>query len=313
MTDPMRVTRPIEISAASGLLTSTTVAEPSPDETAYDGGATYAKGDRAISTTLHWTWESASAGNSGNALPTAKAASNDYWLSVGPSNRWRMFDQLRDTVTTGASPLTIVVTPGQRVNALGLVKMIADQVEITATSVSGGGTVKSEIIGLQTRDVFGWLDFYTIPFEQVPSVVRYDIPMFSDAVITITLTRGGGDVSIGGLILGRYVDIGEVEVNPERDSQNFSTIGFNTWGDSVLTPRRTIPKTSQEVWTDKSRSRKLLRTLEELNAVPALWTGISDETDGNFEPLLIVGPYTRWTMRLNEAGQLVQQIDIREV
>jgi hypothetical protein len=308
MTDYMRVTPPVTITPA--LLTSTTVAEPATGEAVYNGATTYAQGARVISTTLHWEWESAAGGNVGNALPTEANTSNEHWLKVGPTNRYRMFDLNRDTASTGASPMTIVLTPGQRINTLGAVGLIADSITITVTSVAGGGTVYSYTQNLQTRQVFNWRDHLLEPFEQTPSIVRYDIPEFTDAVITVTLTRSSGDVSIGGLIIGRYVELGEVEVDAERDTLNFSTIAANTYGDTEVTPRRSVPKTSQVVWADKSRSKRLLRTKTELDAKVALWTGISDVDDGNFEPLLIVGLYTRWSMPLR-GDQIAQQLEIR--
>ncbi|HEY0847393.1 MAG TPA: hypothetical protein VGE12_18635, partial [Noviherbaspirillum sp.] len=155
----MRVIPPFEdISAISAsMLTSSTCAEPHATETAYNAGTTYALGATVVSATNHRKYESLQAGNVGNPLPSLPTLDNPnpataYWQDVGPTNRWAMFDLLRDTQTVQASPLTVVITPGERVNSLALMKLEADSVTVTVTS--GGSTVYSHTEDLNTREVF---------------------------------------------------------------------------------------------------------------------------------------------------------------
>jgi hypothetical protein len=107
------------------MLTSTTVAESEPQ---WVSGATYVLGAIRRGPTgpyAHRLFESQQAGNTNH--PVTDPA---WWIDIGPSNRWAMFDLLRNTGTVGASPLVVEMTPGKRIDAVGLAGLIADTVTV---------------------------------------------------------------------------------------------------------------------------------------------------------------------------------------
>lgn len=304
----MRVLPPLTITPA--MLTSTTVAEPSSGEQVWDSGETYAVDEEVISTTLHWTWASIT-GGSNKALPSAAGESNDNWLSVGPTNRWKMFDLLRNTASVGASPMTVVLTPGRRVDALGLVGVVADEVEVTVER--GGSTIYTYSQAMLTRNTLGYLDYFTGSFRQVQGLGVWNLPLSSDAVITVTLTRASGDVTLGGLLIGRQEYLGEAELGAESDARNFSSIERDFAGTAELIQRRSIPTTSQRVLVDKARLNRIREVRDELNAVPALWSWLDDVTDDYFEAGFLLGVYTRWRINAEHPNHAMQQIDVEEL
>ena len=109
-------------------------------ETAYNAATAYNLNDTCSGN--HRIYQSLAAANQGNALPVLPATSTDYWIDVGATNKWAMFDLARNTQTVfggaGASTATIVVTPGVRINSLALLGLVADAVSI---SVSSGGRI----------------------------------------------------------------------------------------------------------------------------------------------------------------------------
>ena len=108
-------------------------------ETAYNAGTTYAIGDTCSAN--HRVYQSLTAGNTGNTLPVLPEITTTHWLDIGPTMRYAMFDLSRNTQTVGPSPLTVVVTPGERVNTVGLTGMAGNSLLIKATSVSAGGII----------------------------------------------------------------------------------------------------------------------------------------------------------------------------
>jgi len=62
----------------------------------------------------------------------------------------------------------------------------------------------------------------------------------------------------------------------------------------VLIQRRTIPQQRWLCWLPKTHLPRATGLVEQLNAVPALWAGLEDTANEYFEPLLIVGIYTRF-------------------
>jgi hypothetical protein len=87
------VTRAADVVGATGLIHSTV---PETEYAAYNAGANYLVGDRAIY--LHKTWESVQTPNIGHTPDTNPL----YWAQIAPSNRWAMFDSAVGTVTSVA-------------------------------------------------------------------------------------------------------------------------------------------------------------------------------------------------------------------
>lgn len=210
-----------------------------------------------------------------------------YWKDVGPTNKWGMFDQLRNTRTWCASPLTVVIQPGQRVNSVFLGGLVASSVTIEVAS--GGGTIYSRTLDLNARVVTGWYDFYFAPFTTKPSVLLFDLPPTSDAVITVTITRVAGDVGCGSLVIGTSVYLGQTQYGAEARVRNFSRINRLFDGTLEITPRRNVPTSNQTIWFEKARTKILKDLLDELNARPAVWSGLDEDDSGYFEAVLIFG------------------------
>ncbi len=257
---------------------------------------------------IHRVYESQSAGNTGN--PPA-IDDGTKWIDIGPTSRWAMFDLDRNTATTGASPLTVVLTPGVRADALALMGLVADDVDITITS--GGGTVYTASIDLNRREVLNWYEYFFAPFLTAPSLARFDLPPYTNAVITITATRASGPVSIGGLVLGSSVYMGQAQHTAQSGALNFSTIARDVYGNSVLTRRRTVPKVSVVVWSDKSLVNRLRDLRTATNAVPTLWALLEDDAHDYFEAGLILGIYKQFEIGLDHPDTAITTLELEEV
>lgn len=278
-----------------------------PTETAYAGGTTYALGDTVSSG--HRVYESLQAGNTGNT----PLISPTWWLDVGATNKWRSIDLERNSATVFASPLTIVITPGARINSCALLGVVADDVTISMTSVIGGGTVYSYTEDLSTREVFDWYDYFFEPFSTRESVVRFDLPPYTDGILTISLTRSSGNVSLGALVIGTYVYLGEAQYNATSDTLNFSTVTRDEFGNSTLVPRRNVPRTNQVVMVAKSRVNKVRAVRDDLNATPALWSALDDSTDGYADALLILGIYKQFSIDVDYPELAAINLELEEI
>lgn len=266
-------------------------------------------GTHTATTQVHRIYESLQASNTGH-YPTL-AASSTWWLDVGPTNKWACMDLLRNTATEAASPLTIVVTPGVRVNSIALLGMVANSVTITVTS--GGPTVYTTTINLNTRNVSTWYGYFFKPFTTQPSVVLFDLPPYTNAIITVTLTATSGNCSLGSLVVGSYEFIGEAQYSAESDALNFSSVTRDDFGNSTLIPRRTIPKTTQTILVDQGLVNTVRDLREALNAVPAVWSALDDITDDYFEALLILGFYKRFTINLAHPTKAFITLELEEI
>ena len=256
---------------------------------------------------VHRRYESMAATNTGN--PPA-VDNGTKWLDVGPTNRWAMLDLLRNTGTVGSSPMVTVLTPGQRVDAIAAVGIVADSITVAVASASGS---YSHTESLSTRASTGWFRYFFGKFTYRSASARFDLPPWSDAVITVTLTRATGDVTLGGLLIGQAIFLGNTQFSAVSDVLNFSKVDRDEFGNSILVRRRTAPITSQQLWCDKSNANNAIAVREALNAEVALWSGLDDPTDGYFEPLLILGYYRHFGISLDQPDVAQIVLELEEV
>lgn len=300
------------IAPAPATLVSSTVPEPDTGEAAYSGATTYAMGSTVISTTSHRKYESLQAGNTGHALPVPPETENDWWLETGVTNRYACLDLARNTQSIGTSPMVITISPGQRINAIAVMGMEADTLRIQMHN--GATQVYDKSFDLQLRVVRNGYDYAFKPFSLQPSVVQFDLPPFSGATLTLTLTRSTGTVKIGSILAGTYAYLGQTQTSPVNDALNFSSIDRDIYGTATLVPRRTVPKTTQTLVADKAIVNDLLDIRALLNAVPAVWSGLDDKgADGYFEAVLILGIYKQFSVNLSNAVHAVVTLELEEI
>ncbi len=289
----MKVIPPITVTDA--MLTSSTVAEPAAGETAWLAATSYTVGQQVIRSTTHRIYQNLIAGVDATLPENAPTR----WLDVGPTLRWAMFDTLRNSATTAATSLTVVLTPGRRIDSIALIGVVGETITVTMIS-SPLGTVYTATENLILRNSVSWSGYFFGTFTYTGSIARFDLPAFTNGVITITISRASGNVALGALVIGQNVDIGRVLSQAKSDALNFSTVTRDAFGNATLVPRRTVPTTSQQIITDPTRIDKLREVRSALNAVPAVWSGMDDKvTSPHFEALLILGIYKEFSITLD--------------
>jgi hypothetical protein len=266
----MVVIPPITITPS--MLTSSTIAEPdlTTGEIEWVSGTTYAKDD--VSPDLDLV----------------------NWVESGSTNRWAMLDMYRNTPSTYTGAFSIVITPGVRVDSIAIMGLHTPDISISITS--GGTNVYSKSYNLVTRDVANYYDYFFQEFIYKSDVVVFDVPPYNNSVITISSTASG---SISAIVLGISKVIGFTQKGHNNDALNFSIIDRDIYGNSILTPRRSVPKTYQNLIVKKKDIVKVHNIRETLNAVPAVWVGLDSDTEEYFNSLLILGIYKEFTLSLD--------------
>lgn len=264
-------------------------------------------GTHTATAEIHRTFLSLEDTNLGNS----PMISPDKWADAGPTNAWAMFDLLRNTATTVASPLTVVIIPGVRIDSIALVGLVADSVTVEVSVL--GSPIYTFTQSLRTRIVTSWYEHFFAPFTTAGVFALIDLPPVTNAVITITLTRASGDVSCGGLVLGMAVDLGTTLLDPLDDAKNYSKIDRDDFGDSILIPRRTVPKVNLQTRCKKGDVVRIRKAREDLNATPAMWLGLDDPADGYFESVQILGIYKQFSINLDQPNDALVTLELEEV
>lgn len=309
----MNVIPPITIRAAQ--LTSSTLAYPDTGETAWSSASVaYVVGDTV-------TYEVSGLVQKFRSITAHTSSATNYpvpypnetvnWLDIGAANRYNMFHLERNTQSEGTSPLVVEVTPGERFGAVGFGNLECDSIRVEV--YDGATQIHDESQDTVSRQVTGWWDYFYQPFRQIENAVFWDLPILSTAKIKVTFTRGSGNVKVGFFVLGMPFEIGTTSERAEADALNFSEIARDEFGESRITPRRDVPKTSQIVLIDSANIDNVRGLLKDLNAQVALWSALSDPLNEYFGSLFIIGLYKRRNITVNDDGATYLSLELEQV
>lgn len=324
-----------------------TEADYNPATTNYALGATV-KGIAGYGD-LHHVYESLVLQAAAHPLPILPETETTYWADRGMTNKFAAFDMDRNTQTVYASPHVWVVTPGQRIDTIGLTGIKGNTLTVLVTSVQQGGTIyplaysatttyakndcvtlglatcwKSLVDGnvgnspaenaywtsvagavfdLNTRIVLDGYDYCFEPFSTREEKTILGVPPITDCIVTITLdaTTAGDNVKLGSLVMGLNKYLGKLLQPTTNEGRSFSTVTRDAWGNATAVKRRNIPKLSGPVLVPSARIDKVRRARVDLDATPALYTGLDEDGDWN-GMVTILGLQQKFNLRTSESS-----------
>lgn len=299
----MIVIPPITVTPA--MLTSS-IAEPdlTIGEEEWVSGATYNHLDEVILTSTHKKYIRIIAG-AGTVAPNLDLVN---WEESGPTNKWAMFDLYNTTGTTYTGTLSIDIALTGRINTIVLMGMSMQDVTVTLTS--SGTPIYTSTNSLVTRDVTDYYDYFFAEFVFQDALLLRNIPPILNGVVHITSANPG---SLTAIVLGSSENIGHTQQQHRNDALNFSLIEKDDFGNSVLTPRRSVPKTNQSLVVKKRDVSRVLSLRESLNAKPAIWAGLTDSSEAYFSSLLILGIYKDFSLSLDYPEYAICNLELEEL
>lgn len=296
----MKMIRPTAVNDAR--LTSSTV--PETDHAEWVAGTSYTVGQKVIRTTTHRVYENLIAGVNATAPELATTGATPRWLDIGPTNKWAMFDSQVGTATTANDSLTVVLTPG-RINSLALLEVDAATVEISLTVA--GEVVYSASINLTNGNSVGdWYQYFYEPVYQQDSLVvtdlvdatLLDLPAYSEGILTVTLTRTGGTVSCGVLVVGQYADLGETLYQPSIGIVDYSRKDVDAFGNPTIIKRKYSKRMSANVMVKKAAVDNVARVLAQYRSTPLVWVGAGSI----YTSMIIYGFYKDWDIQIENSA-----------
>jgi hypothetical protein len=270
---------------ADAQFVSSTVAEN--DHTAWNAGTTYGDGDRCILTSTHRIYESVLAANTNHNPATDDGT---WWIDVGPTNRWAMFDDGVSTQTTAALTFTAVITPGVACDTIALINITgATEAEVVMTHDSV--EVFSATLDL-LAPVSDWEEYFFDPIEIRSEAIVYGLPLYANGEISATLT-GGGTVGLGVLAVGRAVDLGLAQYGVQVGIVDYSTKETDVFGNTVIVERPFKKRYDVNCVVENTRLDIIAKKLAALRAQPSVWAA-SDQYDA----LVAYGFFKDWQVEI---------------
>ncbi|WP_416463186.1 hypothetical protein [Sphingomonas sp. VDB2] len=268
----MMVVPPVIVTDA--MLTASNV--PETDHPEWSSSTTYPLGYRVIKAAVHRVYESVAVENAGHD-PEEEASS--WWIEVGATNRWAMFDEGVGSATRQTDSIAVTIAPGQYVDTVAILD--TDAVTVRVQVSVGGSGVYDETL---TREA-----------DQANLIFR-DLPIDSAASISVTASASGSSayVEIGTLIVGAIVDLGITETGPSVAITDFSRRNTDDFGTTTVVERGWAKRMGIRSLIDAADADIVQRRLAALRARACLWIG-----EEEYDSLTIYGFFKDFSIDLS--------------
>jgi hypothetical protein len=295
----MHVVRPVTITDA--MLVSCNV--PENDAPVYNSATTYAVGNVVMVVTAgdHHRYESLQAANTNHDPKTSPL----WWLDMGATNRWKLFDNKVSSQTTYAGTIELELLPGG-INSIALMNLEAARVEITLRDESNV-VVYSKVENLQLRNVDNMYSYYFEPFAYLENVIFTDVPTYYQGKLSVSIVPiNGRSAKCGVLVVGLSRYIGDVLYNLTAGVKDWSTKKTDDFGDTVLVKRQTSRRVTYSLLVKNDIRDEVFRILSKLNGEPLAWFGAQ-----GFDVSVVFGFYEDMSIVLQNAAYSTCNLQIQ--
>lgn len=217
-------------------------------EPPYNVATTYAK-DAAVydpvSKIVYWSMV---AGNVGKALSDPA-----FWNKRTAINRWAMFDDRNSTQTSNPEEIVSVFSAQAITQGLFAGAMDASEVRVSMTHPTRGlvfSETKSLVLPRSGSSFFGWC-FNRLRLRTWFLTLK--LPVFANALVTVTIKKPGGVPKCGMCLLGPTVDVGLSLMGLSTELKDYSTTTFFTDGSSSTVERGFSKKMSVDISVESDR------------------------------------------------------------
>lgn len=260
----MKVIRPMRVDDAA--LVSSDV--PETEHAAWSSVTAYDAADRAIK--AHRIWESVQGANTNHDPVTDDGT---WWIEIGPTNRWAMFDEIVQTQTTQADSVSVQLQAVGRIDTVAMLNIAATSALVRMTD-SIDGVVYEETFGLvSTEGILDWSAYFFEPIARKTDLIVQGLPPYANALLDVELTQTGGTVKCGVLIPGFSRTIGTTLAGAGVGIRDYSTKETDDFGRAFVVERAFAKRATFQVLVDNAMVDGLQTLLATYRATPILYVG----------------------------------------
>lgn len=221
-------------------------------EPPYDAAVTYAKDAAVYDPATKIVYWSMQAGNVGKPL-----SDPSWWNKRTAINRWAMFDDRNSTVTSNPEEIIAVVSARAITQGLFAGALDASEVLVSMTHPTRGvvySEKRSLVLPRSGSSFFGWC-FNRLRMRTWFLTLK--LPVFANALVTITIRKPGSVAKCGMCLQGAVVDSGRSLMGPSTELKDYSTTTFYADGSSDTFERGFSKRMSVEVLVESDRVEEL--------------------------------------------------------
>lgn len=275
-------------------------------EPPYNVTTTYAKDAAVYDPATKIVYWSMVAGNVGKALSDPA-----FWNKRTAINRWAMFDDRNSTQTSNPEEIVSVFAAQAITQGLFAGAMDASEVRVSMTHPTRGlvySETKSLVLPRSGSSFFGWC-FNRLRLRTWFLTLK--LPVFANALVTITIKKPGGVPKCGMCLLGPAIDVGLSLMGLSTELKDYSTTTFFTDGSSSTVERGFSKKMSVDISVESDRVETIEDDLIKRRQKTLVFLGSTMRGDtmlvGRFSSLRkVIDSFPRSKMALQIDGVLSQ-------
>lgn len=260
-------------------ITANGVALPEDSNAAWSSATTYTIGQRVSSATTHRVYESLKDANTNHdptvlANQTTAAGVGTWWIDIGPTNKWAMFDGIISTPTQATSPLVITLAPGA-FNGFAMFGLDADTISVVVRSAPGGTVTYTTggDIPLEGSMPADYYEYFFEPFKPQREFQVTNIEPYASSQIVITLKKGSGLISLGMISVGDVKPLGTPEKSTRVSPKTNSYISDDAYGNTTIVRRAKSRPLSMSIKVPLENADDVIQTIEDLIDIPVAFIG----------------------------------------
>lgn len=258
-----------------------------------DASVSYTTGDRVIVIADHMVYEAAQDHTSDSGKAPDPDSDTEYWLRVGPTNRWAAFDQAEGTASTDSTDITFVID-GDDITGMHFRGLVGVSVQIEAED--GSGTYYDETYTLGDGAIVDdWWDYFFAPMRFQSQLTVLDIPPKVNSTYTITISARSGAAAVGTFVIGTYVQYGFTQYNAKLSSVRYGRTTTDQFGTTTLRPGGGAFRMNVNIVAEKPIVDAVATDLLGLSDTAAVWIAAQN----SYQSLTIFGFYNDWDIDID--------------
>lgn len=225
-----------------------------------------------------------------NSSTTTPDVDQTNWLSLGATNRWRMFDNTITSVSGQTGGIQFSLTPYQTVTAISFLNVNASSVRVVMTDPTVG-VVYDETKNLRgdnaVTDYFSYFFAPLVSLTNISTLSFLDLPVYPTATITVYIESGASYVEVGEVTYGVLSTIGRTNYGTSIGITSYSRKETDEFGTTTVVKRKNSKYADFDVDIDTNRLGFVQKLMSDIDSVPCLYIGNEE-----FEELIVYGFYS---------------------
>jgi hypothetical protein len=231
-----------------------------------------------------------------------------FWLDIGPSNKYAMFDSLNGTVTAHPYQIDVSQSYTGRVDSLALLNVSNAVSARDIMSTINDGVVFDETFSMiSTAGIDDWFSYFFDDVERKDTLLVTALPAYANTTIRVIIEGNGtSQVQAGHLSIGLAKDLGETQHDGAQIGIiDYSRKDVDDFGNYTLVQRPFSRRGHFQCRIPKAAVDGVEATLSQHRATPAVYVATND-----YGSTLIFGFFREFTIDIDYPLESLVTIEI---